>query len=301
VVKGDDLRARAALWLRALRVRHWAKNLLLFAPLLFGGAFTDPHTVIRCSAGFALVCIVASATYLLNDIIDRHHNSRHPIKRERAIASGAISPRHAALVAAALISLGLAGAALIDLRFLLLLVCYCTGSLVYSLALKKIYFIDVAFLAVLLSYRLFLGESLAGVELSVWLFGFSAFFFLSLSVAKRCSEFRQVSDLPTAAITDRPYTHDDVPKLFSLGIAAGVASLAILFAYLVFAAYPSEIYLQPVWLWGSNGLIAVWLVRVWHLTRKGSLGVDPVLFATRDPLSLLLGAGVLACVLAAMQ
>src|SRR5690348_10218741 len=84
-------RSTAGLLLASLRPEQWTKNLFVFAGLLFGGLLLDPHAVARAVAAFAIFCALSGVVYLLNDLVDREADQRHPLKRLRPIASGSLS------------------------------------------------------------------------------------------------------------------------------------------------------------------------------------------------------------------
>src|SRR4051812_24327750 len=96
---------------RALRPDEWVKNSFVYAAVLFSGHF-HASTALRSTGAFAAFCAVASAGYLINDIADADDDRRHPVKRDRAIASGALPIATARVVAVLLYVTGL-GAALV--------------------------------------------------------------------------------------------------------------------------------------------------------------------------------------------
>jgi len=91
----------------ATRPRQWVKNVLVLAPLLPAGALGSPDPVLGAGTAFLVFCLISSATYLFNDVEDREADRRHPVKRHRPIASGALSPMNARLASAVLVAVGL--------------------------------------------------------------------------------------------------------------------------------------------------------------------------------------------------
>src|ERR1700675_4837591 len=85
-------RTRAVSFLVALRPRQWAKNVFVFAALVFAGRLADPASVLRVCGAFAVFCVLSSAVYLINDVRDREADRQHPHKRRRPIAAGEITP-----------------------------------------------------------------------------------------------------------------------------------------------------------------------------------------------------------------
>src|SRR5262249_11767251 len=92
-VLGDLRQPRSAVtaWLRALRIHQWSKNALIFIPLFVGHAFGSIDNILHALAGFVLACLLASATYLVNDVADLADDRIHPSKRSRPLASGQLS------------------------------------------------------------------------------------------------------------------------------------------------------------------------------------------------------------------
>ena len=178
-------KATSADWMRALRLHQWAKNGLLFLPLLLAGAIFDPARWIACVAAFVAIGLTASGTYLINDLLDLEADRQHWTKRNRPFAAGLISIPHGILASGALLTAGFAlAAAGAGLPVVTLLSLYCIVTLSYSLHLKRVPVLDVTILASLFTLRLVLGAAAAEVPISSWLLVFSMFLFLSLALAK---------------------------------------------------------------------------------------------------------------------
>src|SRR3990172_9279015 len=94
--------------LRLLRPRQWTKNLLLFAALIFAKRLFDPGAVLLATLGFIAFCLASSSVYVVNDLLDADLDRRHPEKRSRPIASGAVAPVRAAAAAGILTAAALA-------------------------------------------------------------------------------------------------------------------------------------------------------------------------------------------------
>src|ERR1044071_2058368 len=134
--------------LLSLRPGQWTKNLLVFAGLLFGNASVhrglfDPPTLIRSTAAFVIFCALSGVIYIINDVMDREADRRHPLKARRPIASGALSVPAALTAAVVLAGGGLAGAFAIGWKFAIAAVAYLALLALYSGPLKQIVIIDV--------------------------------------------------------------------------------------------------------------------------------------------------------------
>jgi decaprenyl-phosphate phosphoribosyltransferase len=198
LIAGEHSGGRSGL-LRGLAVtarpRQWAKNLLVFAAPATGSALPDPATVLAVSLAFAAFCLVASGVYCLNDVIDAVGDRRHPVKRQRPVAAGAISARIAALAGSILIVLGLAVAAAGGGTSLVgVLTGYLGLSVAYMLVLRGVALLDLAAIAGGFLLRAVAGGVAADVELSMWFLMVAGFGSLFLAAGKRRAEYVQLGD-----------------------------------------------------------------------------------------------------------
>ncbi|MDW8371917.1 MAG: UbiA family prenyltransferase, partial [Geminicoccaceae bacterium] len=287
------------LWLRALRLHQWAKNLLVLLPVLLAGPLATRADWADAAIAFLVLCLAASAGYLINDLLDLEADRRHESKRERPFAAGAL-PLAAGLAAVPLL-LATAGlvALLLPPRFLLAAGAYLALTLAYSFALKRVPMLDVVSLGGLFTLRVIAGAFAITAPLSYWLLTFSMFLFLSLALVKRYAELERLARRGGEALADRGYNTLDLPLLASLGLASGVAATLIFVVYLVTEHFPKAIYTRPGWLWLAFPILLYWLARAWRLTLHGKMNEDPVLFALRDRASLLMVAMVFGLVVLA--
>lgn len=281
-------------WLKALRIHQWSKNLLLFVPLILAHQYDDLSVLARTCVGFVGLGLLASGTYLLNDLSDVDADRIHATKSNRAIARGAIAAQTALAAAFFLIMSGLAVGLLgCGPAFFALQIVYLVLTVSYSLRLKKVAMLDVSVLGGLYTLRVFMGTALVGTETSPWLLAFSLFLFCSLSMAKRHVEIVRAVRRGSDKIEGRDYFADDAPLTLSFGIAASQSAVLIFFLYIANDAYPVGAYKDPRWLWLIGFCIFLWTGRVWLLSHRGELDDDPVIFALKDFWSLFLGAVVI--------
>jgi len=275
---------------RGLRFHQWVKNALIFVPLILGGKSHDASAWAHALGGFVALSLLASATYVLNDLLDLGEDRRHWSKRNRPLASGdlPIATGVGLIVAAGFLAFLLA--ALIGPNCIAVLVIYLCVSLAYSFWLKREPIIDVFLLAALFSMRLALGVVVAEVVFSPWLFVFSMFIFLSLSTAKRQTEITRMVAHGHDQTPGRGYRASDAPLVLALGVGTMMATVLIMVIYLVEDAFPTGYYKHPQFLWSFPLIIFLWLARVWLLCHRGELHDDPVAFALKDKLSLFYGA-----------
>lgn len=285
---------------KAARLHQWAKNALVAVPLVLGGKASDPEAWATVAAGFLLLGLLASCTYVLNDLWDIDDDRRHWSKKNRPFASGRL-PIVAGLVAAPIgIVVALAGALAIGPSTFLAFFAYLALTLAYSLRVKRIMVLDAFTLASLFTLRLVVGITLAGVPVSPWLLVFSMFLFASLSIAKRHTEILRMIEAGKLETAGRGYLASDGPVLIALGVGSGVSAVLVMVLYLIEEAFSAGFYARPEALWMFPCALFVWIGRIWTISGRGELNDDPVVFAIRDKASLLLGASMGAAFLVAV-
>ncbi len=274
--------------LRALRPHQWAKNVLLGAPLLLAHQITDVDRLFAVAIGFATFCLVASAGYLINDMLDIEADRRHSTKRSRPFAAGSLPIAHGVLLTALLLGIGFAlAAAFVSGAFVGMLAAYLLATLSYSLYLKERLFLDVLVLAGLYTHRVLSGGVAGRIEVSSWLLAFSVFFFLSLALVKRYVELlekAQAGEKNAGAVARRAYQVGDTGLVETMGLTSGYLSVLVLGLY-VSRDDVTRYYSNPEVLWLATPLMLYWISRVWLLARRGELAADPVVFAATDRVS----------------
>ena len=279
-----------SLLLRELRPPQWVKNTLVFAPLFLAHEWSEGWRLASVVWAFVAFCVVASAGYVFNDLIDLGNDRAHAEKRSRPIASGALP------VSAAFLLLGFLASAFIALAVLVLagattamLLLYLVLTFSYSFYFKRRLILDVLLLAGLYGHRLLTGGIAADVMISPWLLVFSAFLFLSLALVKRYSELSLLPESHEDEIRGRAYTKADMPGVQALGQACGMMSILVLCLY-VSSEDVAMLYRSPALLWGVVPVMFYWVGRIWAMAWRGRLPGDPVLFAVRDRASYVCGA-----------
>jgi 4-hydroxybenzoate polyprenyltransferase len=278
-------------WLRLVRAHQWSKNILVFVPLMLSQLYTSPPAVLAALVSFFGMCLVASGTYIINDIVDLQADREHPTKRFRPIANGAVNAGLAFVFALVLIGAGLLAALSVNLAVAGAFVLYLVTALAYSFWLKRIAMVDIFVLASLYSVRLAIGIYAIGAVVSVWLLMFSFFFFFSLSLAKRHGELVMTAlhNPGQIDIKNRGYRTTDAPFTLATGVATNAVAMLILGLYIANDIYPAEDYGDPRLLWGVVGMVMLWSTRIWLLSQRGELDDDPVSFALKDRVSLIIG------------
>lgn len=187
-------------FLKCLRPKQWTKNLLLFAGILFAQRWQDGELLFNAFAAFLIFCALSGVVYVTNDILDREKDRHHPKKKNRPIASGAISPRAAGIGALALLAASLTGAWLITPGFFYCAAIYVVLVTAYSFKLKHMVILDIMVLAMGFVVRAMAGIEairVAGkdpVEVTPYFILTTLFLALFLAIAKRRNELVVLQD-----------------------------------------------------------------------------------------------------------
>lgn len=201
--------------LKAMRPKQWAKNVFIFAALVFDRKLENVSALLTTLAGVGIFCLLASVIYLINDLSDIEADRQHPKKRDRPIASGALPVRVAWTAAILFLVISLPAAYLLNPGFFALCLIYLFTNLAYSKWLKHIPLLDVLFLAGFYVIRVGAGVALVEVErFSPWLYVFTTFLALYLGIGKRRAELSQLAG--TGALTRRVLQGYTLPFLDNL-------------------------------------------------------------------------------------
>lgn len=282
-------------WLESLRLHQWAKNLLVFVPLILGGQIDDARVWIDTFTAFLAMGIVSSSTYVINDLLDAKNDRRHWSKRYRPVASGRLPARPAKIFAVGGLIAGLTLGAFVSWGVLTVLLIYVGVTFAYSLFIKRVPLLDGFILAFLFTLRLSLGTIAAEVEPSPWLFVFSMFLFTSLSLAKRYTELLRASPNLKGPVSGRGYRRNDAPLVLAVGLAAGISAVLIMVFYIIENAFRQS-FEGSVWsLWGFPPIMFLLVCRIWLVSVRGEMHDDPVKFILGDRVSFLLAVILAIC------
>ena len=217
----------------SLRPGQWTKNLLVFAGLLFAKRLFDPAAVADAMAAFTIFCALSGAVYLVNDILDREIDRRHPTKARRPIASGALPVGVAASTSAVLTGSGLMGAFVINSKFGWVAAGYLALQVLYSAKLKHIVILDVLTIAIGFVLRAVGGAFAIDVEISQWLLVCTILLALFIALAKRRHELVLLAD---GATGHRPILGEYSAYLLDQMISVVTASTLV--AYIFYTISP---------------------------------------------------------------
>lgn len=293
----EDRGSPVRVLLKAVRVHQWAKNVLIFLPLLLAHRFSAKGAAAAALA-FVSFSLCASATYIVNDLLDIEADRQHPRKRRRAFASGNLSAGGGLAIVAFFLAAAFTATHWLPAAFLGWLCLYLVVTITYSLVLKRIVIVDVVVLAGLYTLRLLAGAAATNVLISPWLAAFSIFIFLSLAMVKRFSELQNVLSAGATLSNGRGYLLNDIEQVRTFGTASAFASVVV-FAMYIGQPEVAGLYRHPERMWLITPLMILWLCRVWLLASRGELDEDPVVFAITDRMSVLMGVAAVAIAMAA--
>ncbi len=282
------LLVRARIFLKAIRVHQWVKNLLVFVPLLTSHNVGHIPLLAEAALAFLAFSLCSSSVYLLNDLLDLEADRLHATKRRRPFAAGLLSIQAGMLLIPGLLLTSVAIAVTLSPAFLYALTGYFILTVAYSFYLKQIAVVDTLLLAILYTARIVAGAAAIGVALSMWLLAFSLFLFLSLAYVKRYSELHVLCETKKEKAKGRGYLAKDLEQISNLGATSGYIAVLVLALY-INSEEVTALYSRPQLLWLVCPLILYWISRVWLLAHRGQMHQDPIVFALKDKVSYALG------------
>lgn len=271
-------------WIRALRLYHWLKNLLVFVPLLAAHRFNEINLIFSGCQAFLSFSFCASSVYVLNDLLDLPEDRRHPRKRSRAFASGILPLATGLTVAPMLLGISIAIGLTLPPIFLIVLGLYYTITLAYSFRLKRIVILDVIVLATLFTVRMMAGSAATDVWPSSWLLAHSMFLFISLALVKRYAELVTMRLEQGQAAKARSYVASDSELLASMGAASAFSSVLVLVLY-INSESAQLLYGHLTAMWLVCPALLYWLCYIWLTAHRGEMHDDPMIFALKDRVS----------------
>jgi 4-hydroxybenzoate polyprenyltransferase/phosphoserine phosphatase len=269
-----------AAWIRLLRPHQWAKNALVFVPVLTAHRF-DFGSILASLSAFIAFSAAASAVYILNDLVDIDADRKHPSKRRRPLAAGTVPIVPAILVALGLGLFALALGLFTGASFLGVLVAYLILTSAYSFFLKRKMMIDITILAALYTIRVIGGAEAISAPISEWLLAFSMFIFTSLALIKRYIELAARVDAGLPELSNRNYKKADLDIVATLAAAAGFNAVTV-FALYVSSDTVRQSYRHPQILWLVCPLLMYWIGRALMMAHRRLMHHDPITFALKD-------------------
>lgn len=280
--------------LRLMRPHQWVKNAFVFTGLLFGHAWHDAHLVTQVVLAFAAFCLVSSAIYILNDMVDVEQDRLHPVKRMRPLAAGRVSLGSAVMLAVLLAVAGLGLAYAAAPAALVILLAYVLMNIAYSLWLKHVVILDVFIIATGFMLRILVGTLGVGIPPSQWLLLCGLMVTLFLGFSKRRAEI--------IALNEEGGAHRKVLQHYSpllLDKMIGITAAGLIMSYSLYTMNAETIrthgtanliYTVPFVMYG--------VFRYIYLLHHQSRGGDPSHDLVRDPhLLIVVGAWLFTTIL----
>lgn len=283
-----DSTSKLKVLFRTIRLHQWAKNVLVFIPLLAAHKFNDVLAVQQCLIAFLSFGFCASSVYMLNDMLDLEADRQHLRKSKRPFAAGELSLLWGGALVPALLIISLGLASHLSIGFCVILGAYYLLTVAYSFVLKRLVLIDTISLAALYTSRIIAGAMAISVPLSFWLILFSIFLFFSLALVKRYAELDALQRNGELKAVGRGYHIEDLPLLSSIGTASGFLCVLVLALYINSPAIQA-LYKYPECIWLLCIIMLYWISRIWLVTYRGQMHDDPVVYALKDKTSLCLG------------
>ncbi len=269
-------------YLKMIRVHQWSKNALILVPFFLDYRYLDSSAPITIIGAFIAMSLLASSTYIINDMLDLQADRQNITKKKRALAAGRLSlwtgfrALSVLLIAVFLLMLFLPSG------FNVVLGVYAVTTLLYTFDLKQRILVDVIVLATLYTLRVIAGTLAIAAQWSFWLLAFSMFVFFSLALAKRVAELSNLESQGRDIAVGRRYRVSDIPVLQTMGIATGFLSVLIVALY-INGDKVVETYRYPMLLWLVCPILMYWIGRLWLVTARGDMHEDPIVFVMRDP------------------
>lgn len=272
---------------KAVRVHQWAKNSLLFVPLVTAKLFFDYHAWESLIIAFLSFSFMSSFVYILNDLLDLESDRSHQIKRKRPFASGDLSIAFGMILMPLLFLVSVTLSVFVSDTFVSCLFIYLIVTSLYSFKFKQLIIADCLVLSFLYTFRMLSGIAVLRVPTSLWLITFSGFFFLALAVVKRMAELKNQEIKGVMKTKGRGYVTSDYPMLSQIAVSCGMMST------LVFALYVNSskavLFPHPAFIYFCGPVLVFWFCYVFLQTHRGKMDEDPVMFAVKDKISLLSG------------
>ncbi len=297
IESGPSILDKAKHFARMIRVHQWAKNLLVFVPLITSHHF-DVMSLASCAIAFLCFCAAASSFYIVNDLLDINADRLHARKKSRPFAAGDVGIGTGLVTSLGLLVFALTLSLVLSPWLFASIGAYLVLTASYSFYLKRKLLLDVIALALLYGIRIFGGAAALGVVVSHWLLGFSFFVFTFLATIKRYAELVTAIDNGRNALVKRNYRSSDAVVVCALAASFAMNSIMLLALY-ISSEEVARAYQNPWALWGACPLFVYLFGRMLFLTQRREMHDDPIVFVAKDGVSRLAVAVIVLIVLCA--
>ena len=268
-----------------MRPRQWIKNIVVFAPLIFGKRLSVVPSVERSFLAFLLFCAVSGAVYIVNDLFDADRDRRHPVKSRRPIASKTLGVVPAVTAAILLVTLGLMAAFALSAPFGAVLLAYVVINFVYSFWLKEVVILDVMVIASGFVLRAVAGALVIDVPISHWLIMCTILLSLFLALCKRRQELESLVHAEAHRVSLRDYSLDFIDQMIN------VVTPSTLVTYILYSVSPEvQEKLGTTHLYLTVPFVLYGIFRYLYLVHQKGAGGNPTRALLTDrPLLLCVG------------
>ncbi len=280
IVKSQSINSYLKEVKSTLRIYQWSKNLLIFLPIFLSQEFTT-NNFVTAVIGFICFSLIASFTYIINDIFDLPNDRKHEKKRFRAIASGKINIVNALEISLLILLISFSLAIFfLNYYFFNIMLFYLLFTIAYTLYLKNIWLLDVIILSFFYVIRILSGGIINDIDISLWLISFSTFFFLFLATIKRLGELINYSEKEDS-IKGRSYNIRQLKTLKYLSSIFSISSITLLSFYFL-SEKVHTLYNNIYILFFVCPIMLYWQFHIYTKTIKKSMLDDPIIFITKD-------------------
>lgn len=276
-----------ALWaaVRAMRPHQWTKNALVLLPAITSSGLYDLRRIPVLLVTTVSLSLLASSTYILNDLVDLPADRAHATKRRRPLASGVLPLHWGVLTGLLCLAAGVAVSVPLPRQLQHGLAVYLVSTILYSFLLKRLVLLDSFVLVGFYVLRVLLGTWAIEVRASEWFLTFIFLAFLCLALLKR---FIEVHSGQEKSAAKRGYRLSDGDVLLAFGVGSVFAS-ALVLALFTTSADVARTYSRPQVLFMLCPIYLGYAMYLWLLASRREVHHDPVLHVLRDPVGLLIG------------
>jgi decaprenyl-phosphate phosphoribosyltransferase len=271
--------------LKTIRPHQWVKNLFVAAALVFSRHLTNPEYVLRTGIAVLAFCLLSGAVYAFNDVRDVEADRAHPTKRNRPVASGALSERGALIASVLLAVIALGGCFVLSWKLAAIAALYLAQNVAYSIKLKHIAFIDVGVIATGFILRVLAGAAAIDVKASGWLLVCTALVAIFFGLGKRAHELAWAESRGQAHETRASLSGYRFPVVRAAMFITGIVTCA---AYLAYTLDPHTVeFFKTDKLPYSSPFVAVGILRFFSLALWWPKDESPTEAMLKDPWFLL--------------
>lgn len=263
--------------IKTMRPHQWVKNLFVLAPVVFAKDIFQVDLLVRALGAFGVFCLLASAVYTINDLVDIEADKVHPVKRFRPLPSGRFPVKAARTLAALLVGVSLVASLSGPIMFAVVAFAYFGMNLAYSFKLKHLAYVDVACIATGFVLRVVAGGFATGVHVSWYLLACTALLALFLGFGKRRHELAQSGRKAHQRKALAMYS----PRALNVALAlTGAATVLTYVAYTLDAS--TRAFFRSDWLWLTTPFTIFGVVRFLQLVAGRPKAESPTQEMLRD-------------------